>query len=116
MRKIVQVARVTATSGATADTGLLELEEFHSLGVIVTVTGLASGAVTGYAVDEASNQNTYYAVASIPIGGSAALSLGRDAGGGAAPVPRNARVTAVSGASGTVVIFVYGVADEPDNV
>lgn len=117
MRTVKQLLHAVASLGAVVDTGVLDVEEFHTLGVIVTVTGGASGLVSCYYIDEAGNAVLYQTGNAIPIGSLLTFSIGREAGGGAYfPVPRRWRFSAVSNAAGAVQLDIFGVADEPDNL
>ncbi len=115
MKRVVQLIRATATNGGTAGTGVLDVERFHSLLVHVSNGGVAvSGALNGYIVDEASNQNLYRTVASLALNSSdLGFSIGRDAAGSLVPVPRRGLWTAVAGVGATLVVLtVYGVYED----
>jgi uncharacterized membrane protein YeaQ/YmgE (transglycosylase-associated protein family) len=115
MRAIVQIADLPIGASATADTGTIEVDEFHTITAIVSgITGAITGAiVTNYVAEDATNVPVISQTGAA-IGAVVVHSLGREAGTSPAPVPRRIRVTATTIAAGALRLSVWGVRDEPE--
>ena len=126
MRSAKQLFRATGTN-TTVQTGTIDVEEFHSVGVAVQITGLAGTSIALNWVDDAGNVLTIGGLSAPPIG-NYEMSLGREVGetptgtafvahlGSPFPVPRLISVVVVVPATSTAVVTVFGAVDEPDNL
>lgn len=114
-RAAVQIYKQTVGAVATADSGVQDVEEFHTVVSVVSgITGAITGAIVTNYIDETANVIPVISQTGVAIAGVVVHALGREAGTSPAPVPRRIQVTATTIAAGALTLTIWGIRDEPE--